>query len=594
MPDGVLRKNWLNFNCSVEELVMEKMKFHQIEDGAFMSHVFKTLTYLAFSKISLQYLNDRTFDGLSSLIHLNLSHIEIIKLDANILTPVRKLEMFSMKFVHSEPMYLDNFFGLANKLPKLRHIEIWRCSNLSDTITKTTFMGLHGVETLILSGNQIQRIGKRSFDVPLKSLIHLELRDNNMTTIPSNLFNVRVRNLVTVYVDNNPWHCDCHMENFRQFLKLRTSIRFNWPLCDTPPEYGGYLISSVPDLCIDPLIALTEMQNPLVMRPPTTESKSKLTLPLPGFTFLPIFEVPENTDSADDGISTEIYGGEMNNWVDKDVRIHEPFTHNTTNQEDENDDEKNNEENNEKKDEKYIALWCEKTNPTELTENVILKLPRARFLLVRQIGSHFHIEIEKASNDLKLLGFEQTPGTNTNSLKCFTNVKTNESIKIIGNLVYRFCGIQNGLKTISLFDCTSFASNTIEEIHAWIMIEHQKIYITVWSLIAFFVLASGTLIGVLLTKYCSKTKVELDLMETAKEKTEPIYATIERIPKPLNDIPQIHVEHETFEELFISEAAPPLPPRNKPNNVHKCKCCSLEICECYYEISGKILCDFEG
>ncbi|XP_055306242.1 uncharacterized protein LOC129570596 [Sitodiplosis mosellana] len=246
--DGILRKNWINSNYAIFYLMMKDIDINEIEDGAFVAEAFAMLEKLDISCISLRCLNSSTFDGLSKLSHLRFENVQIKKLHENILVPVPNLETFIMLFFRSDPLNLDNFFGLSNKLPKLHMVSIWRC-NLSETITERTFTGLEGIKTLKLEENEIQRIGARSFNVPLKTLTYIGLRGNEMTSIPNNLFNVDVENTVMVNLDQNPWHCDCRMEHFRQFMQSQSRVQFNSPRCETPSEYKGHLISKLPNLC---------------------------------------------------------------------------------------------------------------------------------------------------------------------------------------------------------------------------------------------------------------------------------------------------------------------------------------------------------
>lgn len=543
-----MRQNWLGINNAVSDLHLYDNHINEIKNGAFVSEAFETLETLEISKMSLEYLNNRTFDGLSNLNYLRFDDVKIIKLNANILIQLGHLEMFSMQYFHSEPLYLDNFFGMQNVLPRLYNVNIESC-NLSATITEKTFTGLHSVQTLRLDKNGIQQIGERSFDVPLKTLNHLALKNNKMTWIPSNIFKVKVGKALIVVLDQNPWNCDCKLEHLRKFIQTQKKVDLNLLRCVNPLRYKGHYISALPDLCNELPIPESPPNTLTTKKPEPNQNNANHEFPLQGFSAVtthPEFDFNMANLGDKNPISSESYGDGKSD--DDDVNV--------------------------------ITLWCNTSNSTKHTENFIFKqtLPTIRLNDTQHL-----IDTEEPTNDFKLLGFEQMPGNNA---KCFTNVKNNETIKMGANKIYRFCWIQNGSKTISMLDCTTVVSNITEDLSVWITMEHKPMYLVVWIFAAIFGFAIGILIGILLIKLCfivfPGKLSDSGMEETAKDIS--IYAEINKVTKSTTNIHPVFGENEVLGRFFISEDAPPLPPRNKKIHLEQFKCCNSEQCECYCEL----------
>ncbi|XP_053407746.1 slit homolog 3 protein-like [Mercenaria mercenaria] len=106
----------------------------------------------------------------------------------------------------------DNAFYGLHKLTLLDFME----NKISSVLTKDTFNGLTGLQTLYLDENNISRIepgALRSFS----SLSSLWLQANQLSALDPEVLDVKyIPKLSELYIDTNPWYCDCHLRWLRE------------------------------------------------------------------------------------------------------------------------------------------------------------------------------------------------------------------------------------------------------------------------------------------------------------------------------------------------------------------------------------------
>lgn len=268
-----LPKAFFKPNVPVKELYLQDLKIYSIEKDAFNCKQFANLQTLEFNRMPIMNFKDGIFNGLTNLKTLILDRVQVYFIGSNILQPLLNLNTVTIQFCGEHTITIDHLFGSTN-LYHLNKVSIKYC-NLKDTITNRTFTGLRNITELRLDYNEIEQIGPQSFDVPLETLIILSLQWNELKFIPGDLFRTAFGQNTRIYIGHNPWHCDCNMENFRQFMRKDVNIRAI--RCKTPSEYEGNFIHSCGNLCneTDELMPISDANE---LKPAQLTSKSEQEL----------------------------------------------------------------------------------------------------------------------------------------------------------------------------------------------------------------------------------------------------------------------------------------------------------------------------
>lgn len=242
----VMVQNWLTVSEPLQSLVVIN-SVAWVQNDAFKSHHFENLKDLTF-QMRIQYFHDGAFNGLGNLKTLTVKETGILTFPPRILTPLRSLEEFTMEKCIKRDLSVNNLFGMAN-LPNVRKVDISNCV-LATTITEHTFTGLKNVTDLILAGNQINRIGQRSFDAILPSLENLNLMKNDLRRLPKFIFAKALQSQVKINLQQNYWHCNCDLDDLRQFVQLAPQhFEGSKIMCLTPKIYLHRQLHVLPSLC---------------------------------------------------------------------------------------------------------------------------------------------------------------------------------------------------------------------------------------------------------------------------------------------------------------------------------------------------------
>ena len=128
------------------------------------------------------------------------------------------------------------FAGLHN----LKGLDMSNC-HISSPITKNTFAGLTNVGQLELSINHIPSIAVGAFN-DIRSMSSLWLMGNNLTTLEEGVLDTKyLPNLNTLFIDFNPWYCDCHLRWLREKVGNASYVIQEPHLikCQGPPKVAG-------------------------------------------------------------------------------------------------------------------------------------------------------------------------------------------------------------------------------------------------------------------------------------------------------------------------------------------------------------------
>jgi len=167
-----------------------------------------------------------------------------------------------------------------NKLTNLVELDLGE--NLIQEVPSEALKQTKALMRLNLSGNPIKHIRSHSFKLPflltlelshcrieiimddafsgLESLEWLKLEDNSLTTLAGDgLF---PKTLKGVEIHNNPWNCDCQLQEFTHWVHLTAIPRVAEPRCDQPFRLQNRTVQSLAgsELACPPSVTPVVMQ----------------------------------------------------------------------------------------------------------------------------------------------------------------------------------------------------------------------------------------------------------------------------------------------------------------------------------------------
>ncbi|XP_064609734.1 leucine-rich repeat-containing protein 24-like [Liolophura sinensis] len=172
---------------------------------------------------SINSINDKAFQGCSSLIWLDLS----------------------------ENMLKDFPSSAFKHTPKLQHL-ILNYNEIS-YIGDDAFRHLGQLQNLYLTNNKLHAIAPKGF-LGLKSLRWLELQNNLLRKLDPQIVQSFGKEFLAIKLHKNPWHCDCSLRWLKLWLiTMAENNTLHWefdlarPMCHSPWLVEGKAFSEVPD-----------------------------------------------------------------------------------------------------------------------------------------------------------------------------------------------------------------------------------------------------------------------------------------------------------------------------------------------------------
>lgn len=521
----LLSKHWFEFDVQLNDLRLKNMEFRQIEGNTFKFNQFSVLNMLEISDTPLELLAADTFNGLTTLKILHLDSLNILKIENKALAPVPLLEKFKLNHSGDERLKLDNLFGTVD-LNHLDTVIILGC-DLSNTITERTFSHLSSVTHLSLVSNKIEQIAENSFDNVLGKLENLILRSNKLISLPKNIFKRIATHPLTIDLSNNPWHCDCTMNDLRTFILNSENIEFRRIVCKTPYRFANQLLLNAIGLCIKPpkrtlSLSLSSINPEFVPPPPLSVSIVDQSDKIHSY-----FDLEPNA-------TQHKYLNNLETMIESKVQHFNLQCQIVETKIDDKSEDRDTDQNQSNAISENIS-----------TMNVSLARPLQTFLLsIYQENDRMFIDLDDFTtktganlNKTILFGFELNPDgiiSNVHRIKfkisrCFvlnitSDAEVDGEFELATNRMYRFCWITKGASMTSILDCISFYSFYQEECNdpdPWIMVEARPIFITGLILSIIFAPIFGLCIAIALAmifpRFIVGLKSELEMNATLIE-----------------------------------------------------------------------------
>lgn len=197
-----------DLSSEIREIDFSNNPLHYLGRQVLKKAELRDIHKLKFVNCSISAVDDTAFEGLQLLIELDLSRNSIVLLTSRIFADNIKLRILSLSF---------------NKLRRLDHR---LCYNM-------TFL-----QKLQLNNNEIEYINDTAFsNLPL--LQHLDFSYNKLTVMPPEFLEAFPK-IVSLNLQDNPWICDCHLQEFRNKTKQANLITTRTE-CAEPPLLKGRL-----------------------------------------------------------------------------------------------------------------------------------------------------------------------------------------------------------------------------------------------------------------------------------------------------------------------------------------------------------------
>lgn len=250
--NGIISTNWLRTtNISISSLKMHLHSNQKITPNAFNSSAFEYLESLTLQHVTANRLSVGIFNGLKSIKEIQFFNANINEFENGILDGLQDtLNSFTMiGSTQRKAIAIDGLTSMGQfGQHSLRTLTIRQ--NLSRTLRTTTFRKIIALNQLNLSHCEIEVIPRKIFDKLGSGLATIDLSGNKLKTLPGDLFDILFnsqRSTMTVYVGDNPWHCDCDLREFQS--NIRKHVRFHGRIqCETPAIYKGTDVERV-SLC---------------------------------------------------------------------------------------------------------------------------------------------------------------------------------------------------------------------------------------------------------------------------------------------------------------------------------------------------------
>nr|XP_022300173.1 podocan-like [Crassostrea virginica] len=213
-------------------LDLSNNKISKIQPGTFDPLVSMTTLYIGFNQLTDESLPPNAFTKCQSIQSIDFRFNQMQHPLQNLPTGIQHLcyvgnkiktlssyafksltNLQTLAFWQGEVETIEDnaFYGLE-KLTLLDFMQ----DHIRSTLTNQTFVGLSSVDTLYLDLNNISQIEVGAL-YPLRNVGSLWLQSNQLTSLQPGVLDTRyLTKLNTLFIDYNPWYCDCKLRWLRE------------------------------------------------------------------------------------------------------------------------------------------------------------------------------------------------------------------------------------------------------------------------------------------------------------------------------------------------------------------------------------------
>ncbi|XP_055999427.1 slit homolog 2 protein-like [Ostrea edulis] len=238
-------------------LDLSNNNIYKIQQGTFDPLVNMTTLYIGFNKLTDASFPSNVFSKCRSIQSIDLRFNQMQNVLQNIPgciqhlcyvgNKIKTLHAYSFKdLVNLQTLAFwegdvetieDNAFYGLDKLTLLDFMQ----DHIISALTNLTFVGLSSVDTLYLDLNNISKMEVGAL-YPLRSVGSLWLQSNMLTTLKEGVLDTNyLTKLNTLFIDSNPWYCDCNLRWLREKMDHAPYVIQDPHLivCKGPPKVAG-------------------------------------------------------------------------------------------------------------------------------------------------------------------------------------------------------------------------------------------------------------------------------------------------------------------------------------------------------------------
>ena len=244
-PNNILGPDWLQIDLTIDALSFSDCQLKKIDDEAFSLPFYRTLKTLSVIGNNISTLGIAIFQSLVNLKTLSIHDNVINFAESNLLqNSAGSLQVLELRKSILNANVLKNITG-QNPLSK---IEIFSIEENSLTILSSDlFKGVPEVRSIYADRSGVKEVMVDAFLPIANSIKQLFMRSNSITTLRSEVLETILKRNSTfsLYINDNPWHCDCSMKWLQSLMEKRPDVVKSDPVCRSPTDNAGIPFTKV-------------------------------------------------------------------------------------------------------------------------------------------------------------------------------------------------------------------------------------------------------------------------------------------------------------------------------------------------------------
>lgn len=234
--------NWYKHQRPVYSLKITDKMVQGICENAFLHEAFERLRNITLIGMPVQILPRGMFNGLRYLVYLHLEGFQLKQIENDVLGEVPSLIWLKIIASMQPTTTFNHFFGNSTVSHQLEALD-YSDNNLANGITIDTFGNLTTVTRIYLPRNEITSIAENAFVIVGQSLLVIDLRGNQLKTLPEAFFKSILVGQdaakVRMALSENPWHCSCDLHWLQTLLRNHSKLLSTEVICASPFYLSG-------------------------------------------------------------------------------------------------------------------------------------------------------------------------------------------------------------------------------------------------------------------------------------------------------------------------------------------------------------------